>query len=349
MNIYEQMENMLPEMKELRQEYEDYLKQYKITKTNTEKLQDFFVLCTKSYEYDGKDGKFHFHKPDINRYIFNYADTRHVEQCALIMAMTFRDINISDKINRFPDAVKQELRQVPDVEGCKAREHGGWFWKFFPNEKEVRKNFRSVWNPDDKTIYDEIVPSVRYTLNVKPNVGFFKKLDKLCLKNDIYEYKTPADDRAYDSRTDPIVIYGPQSTQKQMLEDLSAMVKPYLRKDRFDILGYTEYSPGVFTAKEVNKEMMLNLMEKMIDTEDVKKYRELSNYDKAQFLHDYNNKHFSDKGMVLFNRLIKRIVPHKPPFSLAEMHVHTVMAEAYRMAKQQDNQTLKTNSKTYGE
>lgn len=80
----------------------------------------------------------------------------------------------------------------------------------------------------------------------------------ICLKYNAFDYKI-ADEKMYNWRVDPIIIYAQKSNQKEMTEELERLIKPHRRKDEYDILGYKNLNNGIYLADEVKREQMQQL------------------------------------------------------------------------------------------
>ena len=247
MSFYTTIEQYLPEMSRVRHEYNAYLQAKNITKSETEKLDDYLKLTVQSYKYD--DSGYTFSKPDIASSVSS-SPRSYLHYFNSIISHKLRFHKMQDKTSGFSPLIKEELYKIPKTEGC-SREFGSyWFYKRFPDYEKVE---------DRKT---ENV--VRYALNVKPNVGLFKKLDNLCLKHKAYYYKV-ADEKSYDTRADGIIIYAEKSQQKAMLADLAVLVAPYIRQDKYDMQGYQNLNNGIFIADEIKKEQITQLKYSILD------------------------------------------------------------------------------------
>ena len=135
--------------------------------------------------------------------------------------------------------------------------------EIYEEKANIQISSENAWTykrfPAHNTLYkEEKNKIVRFGLNVKPNIGLFKKLDDLCLKYDAFDYKI-IDERLYNHRGDPIIIYAKKETQKEMQDELEKVVRPYRRRDEYDMVGYSNLGTGVFVADEVKKEDVLQL------------------------------------------------------------------------------------------
>ncbi len=124
--------------------------------------------------------------------------------------------------------------------------------EIYEKKANIQISSENAWTykrfPAHNTLYkEEKNKIVRFGLNVKPNIGLFKKLDDLCLKYDAFDYKI-IDERLYNHRGDPIIIYAKKETQKEMQDELEEVVRPYRRRDEYDMVGYSNLGTGVFAA-----------------------------------------------------------------------------------------------------
>ena len=176
-------------------------------------------------------------------------------------------------------------------------------------------------------------------------MGLFKKLDKLCLKHNAFCYKVTCK-QDYDTRVDPIIIYAPEDTKKEMLNDLPQIVRPYRRKDNVEAIGYTDVDDVVFTADEVTKEKVEELICQTLDKEDADKFmrmREIDNSDNYGDCWDEHNMIYDDlynSGSILKRGIMNHLslyVDSDFSISCGQFQASKMLADAYRTAKQQDN------------
>ncbi len=88
----------------------------------------------------------------------------------------------------------------------------------------------------------------RVALNVLPEEELLEYVDILAQKYHCsWKYVNQVDE--YNKRTDPIIIYFPQKSEKDknnILEDISQFIRPYVRKDQYDIFGYENKKNGIY-------------------------------------------------------------------------------------------------------
>jgi len=237
MGIYSSFEQYLPEMKKVRGQYDNYLQKNNLSKTAEEKLFDYFALISASYNYNQEKKMNEFSEPNIDD-----ALQKDNSQCmyyvvsALSQKMRYREMQDKAEFSRF---IWNEIYE--DKAGVERDYGGGWIYKKFPAYREYKKT-----------------DLVRYALNVKPGVGLFRKLDNLCLEYNALAYKI-IEKEQYNRRTDPIIIYANKKNQKEMLAALESMVRPYRRKDEYEMTGYENMGNGIYMADEVKAEKMKQL------------------------------------------------------------------------------------------
>lgn len=273
MGIYDKIEKYLPEMTEVRAKYDDYLKENRLPKTAEQKLSDYFKLIAASYTFNKEKMATEFSSPSINETLQNPKETTMYGVIAPISAR-MRYHNMQD-LAEFSSFVKDEMYE--EKEGITLRGGHAWTYRIFPAHENVGKGTKNEM--------------VRFALNVKPNVGLFKKLDNLCLKHNAFEYKI-ANEKMYNRRVDPIIIYAQKNNQKEMLADLEKIVKPYRRADEYEMAGYQNLNNGIYTADEVTREQMQQL-----------KYDILTKEEKDVFTHPVEDDFEQDdrEAMVIQN------------------------------------------------
>lgn len=255
MNVYGKIEEYLPEMTELRANYDAYLKENNLSKTEEQKLSDYFQLVAASYEFNKEKMMTEFHSPVIDDVLKNRKELVMYGVVAPI-SERMRYHKMQD-LAEFSSFVKNEIYEQKD--NIVLRPGYAWTYKRFSAHDDLTKGKKT--------------DMVRYALNVKPGIGLFKKLDNLCLKYNAFDYKI-ADEKMYNWRVDPIIIYGQKSNQKEMSEELERLIKPYRRKDEYDMPGYENSGNGIYTADEVTREQMQQL-----------KYDVLTPEEKDVFIH----------------------------------------------------------------
>ena len=240
MGMYDTFEKYLPEMKDVLAQYNLYLQENNLNKTAEEKLFDYLALISEAYSFNRVKMMTEFSMPNI-------ANTLQKDNIQCMygvispIAERMRFYQMQDKAE-FSLLVKNEIYE--EKANIQISSENAWTYKRFPAHNTLYK--------------EEKNKIVRFGLNVKPNIGLFKKLDDLCLKYDAFDYKI-IDERLYNHRGDPIVIYAKKETQKEMQDELEKIVRPYRRRDEYDMVGYSNLGTGVFVADEVKKEDVLQL------------------------------------------------------------------------------------------
>lgn len=261
MSFYNSIEQHLPEMTEVRAQYNVYLKENGLSKTAEEKLFDYLALIAKAYAFNKEKMMTEFSAPKIDDTIQNADAGYLIYGVVTPLSERMRYYKMQD-CAKFSSFVTREIFQEKD--NITIDPQYAWLYKRFPAHEKLSQKDR----PD----------IVRYALNVKPNVGLFDKLDDLCLKYDAFDYKI-IDEKIYNHRTDPVIIYAQKDRQKEMFEELEKAIRPYRRKDRYDMAGYTNLENGIFVADEVKKEQMVQL-----------KYNILTKDERDVFIHPTENK-----------------------------------------------------------
>lgn len=334
MEIYNQIEQYIPEMIDVRKKYEEYLKTNKILKTNVEKLCDYCVLLDNSFQWNRKARKYDFNQIDIATSLDKkYEDDLYRLDAIydLLSSRLRRKQRNPDDCANFSAEAEHELYSVPDVEGCGINNHDSdWIMKYFPSADKMNESKS-----------DEMKQVVRYALNVNPSIGLFKKLDALCLKHKAFFYKVIREN--YDTRVDPIIIYASKNTQEEMLKDLLVAVKPYRRKDVYKALGYTNIDNVVFTADEIKKETVEKLACAPLDGDDVNKFSQIMEMKRSS---DYKardlislRKDVFYSGDAYKRSLMCRLelyLGQDYRLSSGQFQAYKVLTDAYCAAKQQD-------------
>lgn len=316
MNAYQILETYLPEMTEIRKGYNQFINDNKILKSEDDKLFDYFLLVRHAYQKH--DFNYCFGKPDFNillDYPKNYKTINVVlDAVNTLLAHKLRYREMNDKINGFSSVVLKELEVLPNKEGYDINHQDYWTWKQFP--------------PFDKTMEFRHLGKkfVRYALNVKPNVGIFKKLDAVCDKNGALAYKV-ASQNGYNYRKDPIIIYGIADDKENMLSDLSAFVPLYKRGDVYDMLGYENLNNGVYFAEEIRPENMLSLMNDIATPEEKGVYTQPLEDDFEQIEREFDFEKNLKKQNTLRGTLLHLLYRNRynPEISAAQFQAYKMM------------------------
>lgn len=250
MGIYDSFEQYLPEMKNVRAKYDLYLKENNLIKTAEEKLFDYFSLISTAYHFNKEKKTIEFTKPNIADALQKSDNGTLMYDVISSISQRMRYREMQDKAE-FSSFVMNEIYE--DKENVERDYVGEWIYKRFPAHDEHSNG--------------EGVDLVRYALNVKPGIGLFKKLDSLCLKYNALDYKI-IDKEQYNKRTDPIIIYASKNNQKEMLEELENMIRPYRRKDEYEMAGYENLGNGIYMADEVKGETMKQLKYAILEKEE---------------------------------------------------------------------------------
>jgi len=136
MGIYNAFEQYLPEMEKVRKKYNEYIKNNAISKTNSEKLYDYFILISKSYQYDKFNHVFNFKEPDIESSINITLEDEYIVDPIYRTVAVLANRSRHKKMNTHSElsgVVFDELK-TSNVEGClfdnlSSRE---WYFKVFP-------------------------------------------------------------------------------------------------------------------------------------------------------------------------------------------------------------------------
>ena len=249
MSVYDKFEKYLPEMTEVRARYNTYLADNHLVKKSEDKLSDYLALVAASYEKQKFD--YVFVPKDVPSVLAKPLSKEDLSLALVVLSRRLRQQPMMDKINGFSQPVRDELWSVPKENGCD-REFGAyWFYKTFPFNK-----FRGMGGEEEKNV-------IRYALNVKPDVGLFQKLDDICLKYDVFNYKVAAEED-YNNRQDPIIIYARDRQKKEMQQDLLQLAKRYRRKDDYEMIGYQNLGDGLYGADEVKAQDVMALRMKLL-------------------------------------------------------------------------------------
>lgn len=351
MGIYDLLDEYLPEAKELRAKYDRYIKNNNISKTNTEKLYDYFILVSKSYIWDRDKCIYNFKETDIASAINIAFDENDSDIDDMISEPIYRTVGILASKSRhkkmqdcaqLSDVVHKELC-AENTQGCTFdNSNNQWYFKTFPLAEKMSDSHS-----------EEMKNVVRYALNVKPNIGLFKKLDDLSSKHKAFYYKVARQD--YNTRVDPIIIYAAKDTQKEMTKDLSAALQPYRRKDKYEALGYQNIDNLIYTADETKKEKIEEQMSKALNKEEAKKfarmreiYRSSDKYNACR--HEYWElvKEVYKSGDMCKRGLmndLNHFVNRDYCVSLSDFKAYTIIVDSYCAAKQQDNSNILLKSK----
>lgn len=345
MEIYNSFEQYLPEMKDVRQKYNEYIRNNAIYKTNSERLYDYFILISKSYQYDKFNHVFNFKEPDIESSINTTFDDETIADPIYRTVATLANRSRHKKMSTHTEIssiVLDELK-TSNVEGCQFDDLASkdWYFKTFPlYEKRNNKDC------------EELKQIVRYALNVVPNIGLFKKLDALCMKNNVFYYKVAKED--YNTRVDPIIIYAAKDTQEKMVANLSTELAPYRRKDDYNALGYKNINNLIHTADETKKEKVEELIFRFLGKEDTEKYirmREI--YGSSEIFRTYKREYFKLRNEIHHSgQICKRaLITYMEPFvkkdyclSLSDFQSCNMIVSAYCKAKQLDDTNVLTKS-----
>lgn len=323
------MEQYLPEMKDVRAQYDLYLKENHLTKTAEEKLFDYLALISEAYKFNKTKMMTEFYMPNI-------AETLQKDNGNCIygviphLSERMRYHEMQDKAEFSSHVIEEMYKEKEDIEIEPER---FWLYKRFPEYKQHNKRIKK-----DK---------VRYALNVKPGIGLFKKLDDLCLKYNASTYKV-IDKKLYDQRTDPIIIYANKDNQQEMLRDLETLIGPYRRKDEYDTIGYQNLGNGIFMADEVKKEQMTQLKYSVLTkTErDVFEHPVEDEFDQDDREYDIiKNISSNKKSCPAKYAFIAWIINHEFDYSVsnAQYQAAKMVVDAYH--KTQENFLLKDHSK----
>ena len=239
MGIYDAFERYLPEMAEVREQYEQYLKANNISNTAEKKLFDYMTLVSASYRFNADKMQSEFSAPDIAAALQTKDSPLSGTIRPLSERMRYHDMQDKAEFSPF---VINELHIVRD--NIVLRKKYAWLQKRFPADTKLQKHQKTEM--------------IRYALNVKPHLGLFRKLDDFCLKYDAFAYKV-ADEKMYNWRVDPVIIYAQKHNQAEMLPELAQLIKPYRRQDEYEALGYENLGNGIYSATEVKKEQIQQL------------------------------------------------------------------------------------------
>lgn len=336
MDLYQRFEQYLPEMKELREEYNRHLKEKGISKTNEWKLYDYLCLIAASYSFDKEANDYTFSKPDMDTFLESdnlekSRDLMYKVRSPLCHRMRTREME--DRIERFSGLVWNELRETP--EGGDRIIDGGWYVKTFP------AGFTRQMRDKDK---------VRYALNVKPGLGLFRKLDELCLKHQAFRYKV-IDEDDYNQRMDPVIIYADKETHEEMLKKLSSLIGPYRRKDNYEMVGYQNLGNGIFTADEVKGKDIESLRFSLLTPEE----RSVFENPLADKFEQMDREHDVSKGIIAnkANQPVKQMLfsylgshRYNSSMSTSLVEVAQIAVEAYKSARKLDTSKTQKNQHT---
>lgn len=319
MGIYDTFEQYLPEMKDVRAQYDLCLRENNLNKTAEDKLFDYLSLISTAYHFNKENKTIEFTKPNIADTL-QKSDNRDIMYnviSSISQRMRYREMQDKAEFSSF---VMNEIYE--DKENVERVHLGGWLYKRFPAHDEMTTG--------------ESVDLVRYALNVKPGLGLFKKLDNWCLKYNALDYKI-IDKEQYNKRTDPIIIYANKNNQKEMIEELENMVHPYRRKDKYEMAGYENLGNGIYVADEVKKEKMKQLKYAVLDKEEagifmnpVQDEDEQEDRETDVMSQIYKNKSYPVKAFLL-----AWIDSHQYDYavSAAEYQTAKIVVEAYNKTK----------------
>ena len=327
MGIYDFFEKYLPEMKNVRAQYELYLKKNELSKTAEEKLFDYLALISNSYTYNKEKMMTEFSYPNIPENL--KADNYHcINNVILPLSERARYHQMEDRAE-FSTYINNELYETKeniDVIGQHA-----WTYKRFPAHETAYLNSSDM---------------VRYALNIKPKIGLFKKLDELCLKYDAFDYKV-INPQIYNQRTDPVIIYAQKHNQQQMIEDLEKLIKPYRRKDEYETIGYTNLGNGIYIADEVKKEQMQQLKHSLLTPEEkeIFLFPVADEYEQDDREFDLIKKITHDKSAPVKAALFNWINKHQYDYAVSNAQYQIVkgIIEVYK--KTQENTLIRDNTK----
>ncbi len=102
----------------------------------------------------------------------------------------------------------------------------------------------------------------RFILNVDVQTDLLNELDKFALKYDCRYKLAEGRGIAYD-RPDSIVIYTANTRLNEQVKELSAVIKPYVRKNGDELLDGKQITKGLFVADEVERDKVEELINKM--------------------------------------------------------------------------------------
>ena len=139
-------------------------------------------------------------------------------------------------------------RHVGHLQASSARKFRSFYWEKFSYEQ----NGEITW---------------RIALNVKPEEELLERIDKFAQEHHCF-WKYVNTPREYNRRTDPVIIYFPKDEEKNkdaLLREVSDFIKPYLRRDKYDIFGYENLNNGIFYAKLPTQKRIKNDLLKCFD------------------------------------------------------------------------------------
>jgi len=124
----------------------------------------------------------------------------------------------------------------------------------------------------------------RVALNVMPEKDLLEKVDTLAQKYSCsWKYVNTLD--GYNRRTDPIIIYFPKESDKkrdEILEELSEITKPYIRKDNYNIYGYQNYGNGIFHAEHTTLARLSNALYNCFYEKELEQIKNLTFFDEIK-------------------------------------------------------------------
>lgn len=320
MSVYDKFEKYLPEMADVRARYNTYLADNHLAKKSEEKLSDYLALVAASYEKQKFD--YVFVPKDVPSVVAKPLGKEDLSLALVVLSRRLRQQPMMDKINGFSQHVRDELWSVPQEKDCD-REFGAyWFYKTFPFNK-----FRGMGGEEEKNV-------VRYALNVKPGIGLFKKLDDICLKYDVFNYKVAIEDD-YNNRQDPIIIYAGNRQQKEMQQDLLGLAKRYRRKDDYEMIGYQNWGDGLYGADEVKAQDVMALRMKLLKPDEKLVFTQPLDDEWEQMDREYDLKVKLKKEKSLRGLLFGALssVSYDNMLSNGEFQVYQMMVNAYLQAE----------------
>lgn len=320
MGIYDSFEQYLPEMKDVRAQYGLYLKESGLTKTVEERLFDYFSLISTAYHFNKEKKTIEFTKPNIADVLQKSDNGTLMYDVISSISQRMRYREMQDKAE-FSSFVMNEIYE--DKENVERDYVGEWIYKRFPAHDEHSKG--------------EEVDLVRYALNVKPGIGLIKKLDDLCLKYNVLDYKI-IDKEQYNKRTDPIIIYANKNNKKEMLEELEKIIRPYRRKDEYEMAGYENLGNGIYIADEVKGEKMKQLKYAVLNKDEAEVFMHPLEDDMEQIRCEsqINRQIRQDKEHPVKAAFFKWVKLHQYDYavSAAQHQTAKMVVEAYNKTKE---------------
>ena len=171
----------------------------------------------------------------------------------------------------------------------------------------------------------------RVALNVLPEKKLLEKIDKLAQKyHCTWKYVNRVNE--YNRRTDPIIVYFPKETEKNkesILNEISQIIKPYVRTDKYEIFGYQNKRNGIYYAEFPTPERLQKALARCVGEEYYKECATISQTD-DEFRENIL------KGLrpdTLQYFLASRILNGKG-FSGGQLAIHEWLIDAYRTTQE---------------